>query len=101
MPLTTKPLPIIFSCGGESLTSAERKFFHRANPLGFILLQRNGQSKEQARWLIRELRQTVGRDDAPILIDQEGGRVSRLQPPGWPKHPPARLLGIVFERAPA
>jgi beta-N-acetylhexosaminidase len=93
-------LPVVFSCADDTLTSAERKLFHRVNPLGFILFQRNCQSKEQTRWLIRELRNTVGREDAPILIDQEGGRVARLQPPGWPKHPAARLFGIMYEKDP-
>src|ERR1700761_3196692 len=97
---TKRPLPIVFSCAGEALTSAERKFFHRANPFGFILFQRNCQSKEQVRWLIRELRHTVGREDVPILIDQEGGRVSRLKPPAWPPHPAARLFGIMYEKDP-
>jgi beta-N-acetylhexosaminidase len=90
----------VFSCAGEELTSPERKFFAHANPFGFILFQRNCQSKEQVRWLIKQIRQTVGRDDAPIFIDQEGGRVSRLQPPSWPKHPPARLFGKMYERDP-
>jgi beta-N-acetylhexosaminidase len=93
-------LPIVFSCAGEELTSIERKFFARVNPFGFILFQRNCQSKEQVRWLIKQMRQTVGREDTAVLIDQEGGRVSRLQPPGWSKHPPARLFGAMYERDP-
>ena len=52
------------------------------------------------RWLIKELRRTVSRDDVPIFIDQEGGRVSRLQPPHWPKHPPARIFGAMYEKDP-
>jgi beta-N-acetylhexosaminidase len=49
---------------------------------------------------VNELRQSVGRDDAPILIDQEGGRVSRLQPPNWNKYPPARYFGTMYEKDP-
>ncbi|MGE3624180.1 MAG: glycoside hydrolase family 3 N-terminal domain-containing protein [Bdellovibrionales bacterium] len=95
-----RPLPVVFSCSGESLTSPERRFFGETNPFGFILFQRNCNSRDQVRWLIKELRQVTGRQDVPILIDQEGGRVSRLQPPQWPTHPPARLFGIMYERDP-
>ncbi len=59
---------------------------------------RNCVTKDQARALIAELRASVGRDDAPILIDQEGGRVARLKPPHWPKFPPAASLGMLYAR---
>ncbi len=95
-----RPLPVIFGCSGTSLTSEERRFFSAADPFGFILFQRNCETPDQVRWLIKELRQTVGRDDAPVLIDQEGGRVVRLQPPYWPKQPAARVFGSMYERDP-
>lgn len=82
------------------LTSGERSFFADVNPLGFILFQRNCQTREQVRQLIADLRTLVGRDDAPILIDQEGGRVARLKPPTWPKYPAARVFGKIWEQDP-
>ncbi len=93
-------MPVVFGCAGISLTSAERKFFGQANPFGFILFQRNCQTRDQMRWLLKELRHAVGRPDVPIFIDQEGGRVSRLQPPEWQKYPPARLFGAIYEKDP-
>lgn len=82
------PLAAILGCAGPELTAAERDFFRAADPLGFIVFARNLVDPEQVRRLTQDLRATVGRDDAPILIDQEGGRVARLRPPHW-RHPPA------------
>jgi beta-N-acetylhexosaminidase len=89
------PLAILFSCAGETLSAEERAFFADADPLGFILFQRNCRTPEQVRALIAAFRGCVGRDDAPVLIDQEGGRVARLKPPEWPRYPaPARLAAL-------
>lgn len=74
--------------------------FRSLDPFGFILFKRNCESPEQLRYLILELKQAVGRDAIEIAIDQEGGRVSRLQPPHWPKYPPARAFGLMYEREP-
>ena len=63
-------------------------FFAEARPWGFILFRRNIDSPEQVRALTDELRAAIGDRDAPILIDQEGGRVQRMGPPHWPKYPP-------------
>ena len=63
--------------------------------MGFILFKRNCESPDQVRALVRELRETIGRADAPVLIDQEGGRVARLQPPHWRKYPAAATLGAL------
>lgn len=93
-------MPVVFGCSRTALTSLERAFFAKANPFGFILFKRNCDEPDQIRWLIRELRAAVGREDVPIFIDQEGGRVSRLQPPHWPQHPPARLFGAMYEKSP-
>jgi beta-N-acetylhexosaminidase len=79
------------------LTAEERQFFEAENPYGFILFRRNIDNPSQVRALVTELRDAVGRPDAPILIDQEGGRVARLGPPHWPKLPPARAIGILAE----
>jgi beta-N-acetylhexosaminidase len=76
------PRAAIFGCLGPSLSEAERAFFRAADPWGFILFARNVWSPDQLRRLTASLRETVGRD-APILIDQEGGRVARLRAPHW------------------
>lgn len=72
----------IFGCAGLALTAAERDFFRDYDPLGFIIFARNVDTPEQLSRLTAELRDSVGRD-APILVDQEGGRVQRLRAPYW------------------
>ena len=72
----------ILGCLGPELLPEEATFFRDADPFGFILFARNVQSPQQVRRLTSELRAAVGRD-APILIDQEGGRVQRLRAPHW------------------
>ena len=84
---------VILGCAGLRLTAEERQFFIRMDPLGFILFQRNVDAPDQVRALVGELRQAVGRADAPVLIDQEGGRVQRLRPPHWRAAPPAARFG--------
>jgi beta-N-acetylhexosaminidase len=82
------------------LSRDERDFFREVQPFGFILFSRNCQSPDQIRMLTAELRETVGRGNAPIFIDQEGGRVARLGPPHWRRRPPARRIGEIFESDP-
>ncbi len=72
----------IFGCEGPVLGAAERDFLRDYNPLGFIIFARNVENPEQLRALTADLRAAVGRD-APILIDQEGGRVQRMRAPHW------------------
>jgi beta-N-acetylhexosaminidase len=86
---------VIFGCAGPSLSPQEWAFFRDANPAGFILFKRNCESPDQVRALVRELRATVGRAEAPVLIDQEGGRVARLQPPHWRAYPAPAALGAL------
>jgi len=93
-----RPRAVIFGCAGTTLSADERRFFADTDPYGFILFKRNVTDPEQVRALVSELRGTVGRSDAPILIDQEGGRVARLGPPHWPALPPARAIGLLAER---
>lgn len=81
----------IAGCLGTSLTADERAFFRDARPWGFIVFKRNTQTPEQTAALTAEMRETVGWH-APILIDQEGGRVQRMGPPNWPKYPSARAF---------
>ncbi len=69
------------------LTEEERAFFADARPWGFILFRRNVDSPDQVLRLTSDLRDSVGWD-APVLVDQEGGRVQRLGPPHWCKYPP-------------
>ena len=84
---------VILGCSGPVLTAEERAFFRAVQPWGFILFKRNIETPEQVRALTAALRATVGRPDAPILIDQEGGRVQRMGPPHWAKFPPGRAYG--------
>ncbi|MEV8465411.1 glycoside hydrolase family 3 protein [Fluviibacterium sp. DFM31] len=72
----------IFGCSGFALTPSEAAFFREADPWGFILFARNIDTPDQVRALTADLRSAVGRD-APVLIDQEGGRVQRMGPPHW------------------
>ncbi|WP_128254211.1 beta-N-acetylhexosaminidase [Falsirhodobacter deserti] len=78
----------IFGCDGTALSAEEKAFFRDANPFGFILFARNVDTPDQLRRLTADLREAVGRD-APILVDQEGGRVQRLRPPHWREYLPA------------
>ncbi len=87
------PSAAIYGCAGPSLSADEESFFRAANPFGFILFQRNCETPDQVRDLVTALRASVGRDDAPVLIDQEGGRVARLKPPHWRAAPPASFFG--------
>ncbi len=89
---------MIFGCAGTRLAAGERRFFAAARPLGFILFQRNCQAPEQVRALVESLRSSVSRADAPVLIDQEGGRVARLRPPHWRAAPAARRFGELAGR---
>ncbi len=81
----------IAGCLGTSLTPDERAFFRDARPWGFILFKRNTQDPAQVAALTASLRECVGWH-APILIDQEGGRVQRMGPPHWPSYPPAQAF---------
>jgi beta-N-acetylhexosaminidase len=88
----------IVGVAGCALGEDERRLIQGANPWGFILFARNCATPAQVRSLADDLRAAVGRPDAPLLIDQEGGRVARLCPPHWPARPPARRLGLLAER---
>lgn len=83
----------ILGCSALSLSREEEAFFRDVQPWGFILFKRNVDTPDQVRRLVDELRATVDRLDAPVLIDQEGGRVQRLGPPHWRRYPPGRAYG--------
>lgn len=95
------PRAAIFGCAGPALAPEERAFFASVDPLGFILFQRNCVDPAQVRRLVAELRASVGRADAPVLIDQEGGRVARLRPPHWRGYPSAARIAALADEAPA
>ncbi len=83
------PRAMVLGCSGPVLTETERRFFQDTDPLGFILFARNCVTPDQVRALVTDLRDSVGRADACVLIDQEGGPVARLKPPHWRAAPAA------------
>jgi beta-N-acetylhexosaminidase len=86
----------IYGCAGTMLGTDEGDFFRQAQPWGFILFARNIRDRDQIRDLVAALRDTVGDARAPVLIDQEGGRVARLKPPGWKSRLAAQRFGDVY-----
>ncbi len=82
----------ISGCASTALSDEEKRFFSETCPWGLILFKRNIEDPAQVAELTRSYREIVGRADAPVLIDQEGGRVARLQPPHWPTFPAAERL---------
>lgn len=93
-----RPAAVLFGLEGCELSSWERGFFREADPTGFILFHRNVRDPEQLLRLTSELREAVGREEAPILVDQEGGRVQRLRPPHWPSLPAMGVYGELAAR---
>jgi len=93
--------PAIFGIQGQSLTASERDFFKDSQPFGFILFGRNVAQRDQLRALTDDLRSLTGRDQLPILIDQEGGRVARMQAPQWPVYPPAAIFEAIYAHDPS
>ncbi|AWK85122.1 beta-N-acetylhexosaminidase [Azospirillum thermophilum] len=98
VPEAQRPRAVVFGCAGLELEAAEAAFFRDADPLGFILFRRNCDTPDQVRALVAAMRESVGRPDAPVLIDQEGGRVARMRPPHWAAHPPMRVFGELAAR---
>jgi beta-N-acetylhexosaminidase len=88
----------ITGTSGLSLTAEEREFLRVERPWGLILFKRNVDNPLQVARLVQEFRETVGDGDAPVLIDQEGGRVQRLSPPHWPVYPPGAVFGALYDR---
>jgi beta-N-acetylhexosaminidase len=87
----------ITGVSGPELTGAEREFIRSERPWGFILFKRNIETPAQVILLVRELREAIGNPDAPVLIDQEGGRVQRLGPPHWPLYPSGAVFGALYD----
>jgi beta-N-acetylhexosaminidase len=87
----------ITGIAGTGLSDDERAFIAAERPWGFILFKRNIKAPRQVVSLIRELRECLGEPDAPVLVDQEGGRVQRLGPPHWPMYPAGALFGRLHD----
>ncbi|HEX7924762.1 MAG TPA: beta-N-acetylhexosaminidase [Bradyrhizobium sp.] len=87
----------ITGISGLVLNDAEREFVRAERPWGFILFKRNIESPAQVAALVGELRSAAGTADAPVLIDQEGGRVQRLGPPHWPAYPPGASFSALYD----
>src|SRR4051794_22288267 len=89
-----------YGLAGPILSPDERAFFKEAAPAGYILFQRNCADRAQLKALTDDLRALEGREDLPILIDQEGGRVARLKPPAWPLFPAGEAFARLYGKAP-
>ena len=90
----------ISGLGGATLSAAERSFLRESQPWGVILFSRNIENPAQLSRLTQSIRDVLGRA-APVLVDQEGGRVQRLGPPHWPIYPPGAAYGELYDRDPA
>ncbi|QIB35626.1 beta-N-acetylhexosaminidase [Ancylobacter pratisalsi] len=97
MNTSTAPRAFITGCAGTRLSAQEAEFLRETRPWGLILFRRNVETPEQVAALVAAFREHVGRSDAPVLIDQEGGRVQRLGPPHWPAYPPAGVFAALAE----
>lgn len=91
----------ITGCEGLVLSGEETAFVRAEKPWGFILFARNCEDHDQIRRLCHSLRQAADDPDAPIFIDQEGGRVRRLRPPLVPDYPSGASYGAVHSRNPS
>ncbi|WP_439356593.1 beta-N-acetylhexosaminidase [Bradyrhizobium sp. DASA03007] len=87
----------ITGVSGTELTAAEREFIRAERPWGFILFKRNVATPAQVATLVAELRTVANAAEAPVLIDQEGGRVQRLGPPHWPVYPPGAVFATLYD----
>lgn len=87
---------MILGCAGKELTREEIDLYRSEAPWGFILFARNLSEPEQIRDLVAAMRDSIGRPDAPVLIDQEGGRVQRIRPPLAQQYPPGAALGALY-----
>jgi beta-N-acetylhexosaminidase len=90
--------PRAFICGlsGTELSEEEGAFLHETDPWGVILFARNTDDPDQIRRLCSSVRDVLGREDAPILIDQEGGRVQRFGPPHLRAYPAGSRYGEMY-----
>jgi len=94
----TESKAMILGCSGLTLTQEEIALYKAEQPWGFILFGRNIGDAQQITDLVASMREAVGRPDAPVLIDQEGGRVQRIRPPILQSYPNAQALGAIYLR---
>ncbi|BCH33090.1 beta-N-acetylhexosaminidase [Mesorhizobium sp. L-8-10] len=94
----TESKAMILGCAGKAITPDEIRFYREERPWGFILFARNIGEPEQVRDLVASLRDSIGRPEAPVFIDQEGGRVQRLRPPIAPNYPAGAALGALYRQ---
>jgi beta-N-acetylhexosaminidase len=92
------PRAFITGLAGTTITPDERSFLRTAEPWGLILFKRNIGDPSQVHAFTNELRSVCGRDEVPVLVDQEGGRVQRLGPPYWPAYPAGAVYGRLYAR---
>lgn len=92
--------PVIFGLSGLTLTNEEKRLFRDVEPAGYILFKRNIENRNQLRALTDSVRSLHGRDDVPVLIDQEGGRVARMRAPEWPVFPAGGAFDALYDLAP-
>ena len=90
-------LAFITGVAGPALTADERQFVREAQPWGLIVFKRNVENPAGLKALIEDFRAAVGWQ-APVLVDQEGGRVQRLGPPHWPSYPPGAAYGLLYDQ---
>lgn len=89
---------LIVGLAGPRLKDEEREFLSAARPWGAIIFTRNIENPIQLLGIVGEIRESIPHPEAPVLVDQEGGRVQRLGPPGWPAYPAARRIGALHRR---
>lgn len=89
---------MILGASGATLTADEISLYRDERPWGFILFARNCVELPQITDLVASMRDAVGRPDAPVLIDQEGGRVQRIRPPMIERYPSAAALGEIYRQ---
>src|SRR5271165_2411789 len=89
----------ISGLAGAILSPVERSFLRQAEPWGVILFSRNVEAPEQVSRMTQSVREALGRE-APVLVDQEGGRVQRLGPPHWPSYPAGAAYGRIYDQSP-
>ena len=94
----TESKAMILGCHGKSLSREEVRFYRGESPWGFILFARNISEAEQIKDLVAGMRDSLNRPDAPVFIDQEGGRVQRIRPPLAPNYPAGAALGALWQQ---
>src|SRR5258708_5258562 len=95
--MSTSPRAVITGGSRPAPAPAGRQINRLHRPWGFILFKRNVETPKQVAAVVQELRNEIGEPDAPVLIDQEGGRVQRLGPPHWPVYPPGAVFGVLYD----